>query len=73
MSIPYSLYEQMRHNWFEPDHKLALIFGVSKYDNVLKRAKEGSGKKRVLGGFEQVFPDLPTVNSDCKLLKQCAR
>ena len=46
----------MQKNWFEPDHRIAVIFGMSKFDAVYKRGKQG---------FVQAFDDLETVSDDC--------
>ena len=34
MSIPLSLNEQKKSNWFKPNKKYGLYIGISKYDNV---------------------------------------
>ena len=57
MTTPLSLQEQMQKNYFEPDHRLAFIFGMSKFDAVYKRNKKGI--------FVQAFSDLDTVVADC--------
>ena len=57
MTVPLNLYEQMRSNWFEPDHKYAFIFGMSKFDAVWKKNPKGI--------YKQAFDDLDTVTDDC--------
>ena len=53
MTVPLTLLEQMQRNWFEPDQKIAVIFGMSKFDQVYKRTHAGE--------YVQAFEDLATV------------
>ena len=53
----------MHNNWFEPTHRLAFIFGMSKFDAVWKRHKDGS--------FKQAFANLDTIKDDCMQLSEC--
>ena len=61
MTVPYTVSEQMDHNWFQPKHRVALIFGMSKFDAVWDDKKKGDPK--------QAFRDLETVDTDCDILK----
>ena len=36
MTVPYSISEQMGHNWFQPKYRLAVLFGMSEYNAVSK-------------------------------------
>ena len=56
----------MRRNWFEPNYKYAFLFGMSKFDCCWKKNKK-------LGGYEQAYPNLDTVENDCDELLQCIR
>ena len=40
MTIPKTIQEQNRANWFEPDHKYAFVFGMSTFDVVWKKNKK---------------------------------
>ena len=48
----------MRFNWFEPNGKYALLFGMSKFDACWK-------KNEKLDKYEQAYQDLDTVQEDC--------
>lgn len=63
MTVPLTLYEQMRRNWFEPNHRYAFMFGMSKFDAVYRKKSDGS--------YQQAFDDLETVDDDCKKLSEC--
>ena len=57
MTVPFSFNEQMEHNWFQPKHRIAIIFGMSEFGAVVKVNKKG-----------EVMPalnKLPTVKQDC--------
>ena len=58
MTIPLSIQDQMRCNWFEPNGKYAFLFGMSKFDACWKKNKKTNE-------YEQVYPDLDTVENDC--------
>ena len=58
MTIPLSIQDQMRFNWFEPNGKYALLFGMSKFDACWK-------KNEKLDKYEQAYQDLDTVQEDC--------
>ena len=53
----------MRNNWFEPDHKYAFLFGMSVFDEVWKLNKKDE--------YEQVYPNLDTIQRDCNFLLEC--
>ena len=53
----------MRNNWFEPDHRIAFIFGMTKFDSVYKRNHRNI--------FVQAFDDLETVTTDCGQFTNC--
>ena len=63
MTIPLSLYEQMHANWFEPDHRLAIIFGMSTFDACYKKLPDGT--------YRQAFDNLDSTSEDCKRLIDC--
>ena len=48
MTIPLSIQDQMRFNWFEPNGKYALLFGMSKFDACWK-------KNEKLDKYEQAY------------------
>ena len=54
MTIPLSIQDQRRLNWFEPSGKYALLFGMSKFDACWK-LNEKTDK------YEQAYSDLYTV------------
>ena len=62
MTTPLALHEQTQLNWFKPRHRIAIYFGMSKFDACWKRSKDK---------LVQAMPDLPGAKNDCKVLKQC--
>ena len=65
MTKPYTLYEQQGHNWFKPKHRLAFIFGMSKFDACWRRDKKGN--------LVRAFNDLENAKTDCTTLIDCLR
>ena len=63
MAVPLTLHEQQMLDWFIPDHTLAVYFGMSKFDNVLKTKENGK--------LEQFMGDIPQAYKDCKELRAC--
>ena len=63
MTKPYTLDEQQNHNWFRPKHRVAFIFGMSKFDACWTRGRDGQ--------LKQAMDDLETVKQDCRLFKEC--
>ena len=61
MTIPLSIQDQMRFNWFEPNGKYALLFGMSNFDACWKKNKE------IDNLYEQAYDNLDTVKEDCKM------
>ena len=63
MTNPFTLEEQQNNNWFRPKHRVAIIFGMSKFDACWNRGRDGQ--------LKQAFADLDTVKQDCKIFKEC--
>ena len=40
MTRPYTVQEQQKNNWFRPNHRLAVLIGVTKFNAVVKLRKK---------------------------------
>ena len=65
MTVPFSINEQMGHNWFQPKYRLAVLFGMSKFDAVLKLNSKGN--------LVQAIAPLPDAKKDCDNFKECLK
>ena len=63
MTVPLTPHEQLMLDWFIPDHTLAVYFGMSHFDKVLKEDADGA--------WYQVMDDIPEAKRDCDDLRAC--
>ena len=61
--IPNTMIDQMRQDYFVPDHVIAVFFATSKFDKVCKLNEDGT--------YSQAYADIPKAKEDCETLREC--
>ena len=57
------IHEQLRDTIFVQEHTIAVYFGISRYDKVMRRDSSGN--------LKQALDDLGSTKEDCDRLRTC--